>query len=107
MKISILTPNYNGARWLARGMDSVLSQELAPGDELEYIFLDGGSTDDSLQIAEARRRQLALQARRHDRKQDRRRALDQTVGARGQDRHWRLPQLAVAQALGKNAEGRS
>lgn len=59
MKISILTPNYNGARWLARGMDSVLSQELAPGDELEYIFLDGGSTDDSLQIAEARRGRLA------------------------------------------------
>ena len=34
MKISIITPNYNGARWLARGMDSVLAQELAPGDEL-------------------------------------------------------------------------
>ena len=59
MKISILTPNYNGARWLARGMDSVLAQELAPGDELEYIFLDGGSTDDSLRIAEARRGRLA------------------------------------------------
>ena len=59
MKISILTPNYNGARWLARGMDSVLAQELAPGDELEYIFLDGGSTDDSLKIAEARRDRLA------------------------------------------------
>ncbi len=59
MKISILTPNYNGGRWLARGMDSVLAQELAPGDELEYIFLDGGSTDDSLPIAEARRGRLA------------------------------------------------
>ena len=59
MKISILTPNYNGGRWLARGMDSVLAQELAPGDELEYLFLDGGSTDDSLQIAEARRGRLA------------------------------------------------
>jgi GT2 family glycosyltransferase len=38
MKITILTPNYNGGRWLARCMDSVLSQELAPGDELEYPF---------------------------------------------------------------------
>lgn len=59
MKISILTPNYNGARWLARSMDSVLAQELAPGDELEYLFLDGGSTDGSLKIAEARRDRLA------------------------------------------------
>ena len=59
MKVSILTPNFNGARWLARAMDSVLSQELAPGDELEYIFLDGGSTDGSLAIAEARRARLA------------------------------------------------
>ena len=45
MKISIITPSYNGARWLVRGMDSVLSQQLAPGDELEYIFIDGGSAD--------------------------------------------------------------
>ena len=59
MKISILTPNYNGARWLARGMDSVLSQQLAPGDELEYIVVDGGSTDGSQAIAEARRARLA------------------------------------------------
>lgn len=59
MKISILTANYNGGRWLARCMDSVLGQELAPGDELEYLFLDGGSTDDSLAIAEARRSRLA------------------------------------------------
>lgn len=59
MKITILTPNYNGARWLARAMDSVLSQELAPGDELDYILLDGGSTDGSMAIAEARRDRLA------------------------------------------------
>ena len=59
MKITVLTPNYNGGRWLARCMDSVLAQELAPGDELEYLFLDGGSTDDSLAIAEARRARLA------------------------------------------------
>ncbi|MDD4117979.1 MAG: glycosyltransferase, partial [Kiritimatiellae bacterium] len=59
MKISILTPNYNGAHWLARSMDSVLSQQLAPGDELEYIVVDGGSTDGSQAIAEARRDRLA------------------------------------------------
>lgn len=59
MKISIITPNYNGARWLARCMDSVLSQELAEGDELEYIVVDGGSTDSSLAVAEERRDRLA------------------------------------------------
>ena len=31
MKISIITPNYNGARWLARAMDSVLNQQLPEG----------------------------------------------------------------------------
>ncbi len=43
MKISIITPNFNGERWLACCMDSVLAQELAPGDKLEYLvthFLD-------------------------------------------------------------------
>lgn len=59
MRISILTPNFNGARWLAQCMDGVLAQELAPGDELEYLFLDGGSTDGSLAIAESRRPRLA------------------------------------------------
>ena len=59
MKITVLTPNFNGARWLAQCMDSVLAQELAPGDALEYILLDGGSTDGSLAIAESRRSRLA------------------------------------------------
>ena len=59
MKITVITPNYNGGRWLARGMDSVLAQELAPGDELEYLFVDGASTDDSMAIAQARRGRLA------------------------------------------------
>ncbi len=58
MKITVLTPNYNGGRWLARCMDSVLSQQLAPGDELEYILLDGSSTDGSLSIAWDRRSRL-------------------------------------------------
>jgi glycosyltransferase involved in cell wall biosynthesis len=59
MRISIVTPNYNGARWLGRAMDSVLAQELAPGDELEYVVVDGGSTDESLAVAQARRDRLA------------------------------------------------
>ena len=58
MKISIITPNYNGARWLARAMDSVLNQQLPEGDELEYILVDGGSTVGSFSIALARRTRM-------------------------------------------------
>ena len=59
MKITVVTANYNGGRWLGRCMDSVLGQELPAGDELEYVFVDGGSGDDSMAIAEARRGRLA------------------------------------------------
>jgi glycosyltransferase involved in cell wall biosynthesis len=48
MKISIVTPVYNGERFLRKAVESVLTQE---GDfELEYIVKDGGSTDGSLSI---------------------------------------------------------
>lgn len=48
-------------------MDSVLTQELAPGDELEYILMDGGSTDGSLEVAQARRERLAALVSARDR----------------------------------------
>lgn len=48
MKISIVTPSYNQGKFISRTIDSVLSQE---GDfELEYIVMDGSSTDDSVKI---------------------------------------------------------
>lgn len=48
MKISIITPSYNQAHFLEKTLLSVLSQA---GDfELEYIVMDGFSTDDSVQI---------------------------------------------------------
>ena len=43
MKISIVTPSYNGLRFLNAAAQSVLTQT---GDlELEWIVVDGGSTD--------------------------------------------------------------
>lgn len=49
MKISIVTPSYNQGDLLERTIRSVLSQE-GEGFELEYIVVDGGSTDDSPEI---------------------------------------------------------
>jgi glycosyltransferase involved in cell wall biosynthesis len=48
VKISIVTPSLDQARFLERAVASVLSQR---GDfELEYLVMDGGSTDGSAEI---------------------------------------------------------
>jgi glycosyltransferase involved in cell wall biosynthesis len=49
MKISVITPNYNGAKYLEECIRSVISQRQV-GVDLEYIVVDGGSTDGSLDI---------------------------------------------------------
>jgi glycosyltransferase involved in cell wall biosynthesis len=51
MRFSIITPNYNGGRFLEQTLRSVINQA---GDdvELEYIVVDGGSSDCSHAILE-------------------------------------------------------
>ncbi len=47
MKISIITPSFNQAIHLRETLESVLNQRAA---DLEYIVVDGGSTDGSCEI---------------------------------------------------------
>lgn len=49
--ISLVTPNYNGGAWLRECLDSVASQTASQKD-IEMIFVDDGSTDDSREIVE-------------------------------------------------------
>lgn len=55
-KISIVTTNYNGAAWLEQTLQSVLGQNYP---NLEYIVIDGGSSDGSQKIIEKYEKQLA------------------------------------------------
>lgn len=49
LKFSIITPNYNGARFLEQALDSV-AQQRGSGAEVEHIVMDAMSTDGSEQI---------------------------------------------------------
>jgi len=49
VKISVVTPNFNGADLLERAIKSVISQDY---NDVEHIVMDGGSTDASLEIIE-------------------------------------------------------
>lgn len=49
MRFSIITPSYNGGEFLEKCIRSVLSQQ-HPELELEYIVVDGGSTDNTHEI---------------------------------------------------------
>lgn len=56
-KISIITPSFNQAEFLEATIQSVLSQNYP---NLEYIIIDGGSNDGSVEIIEKYEQQLAF-----------------------------------------------
>lgn len=57
MKISVITATLNSAEFLHECIASVLRQE---GGEVEHIIVDGGSTDDTLQIARSNSHLLVI-----------------------------------------------
>jgi glycosyltransferase involved in cell wall biosynthesis len=47
MKVSVIIPTFNQARYVKKSIDSVLSQSYK---NIECIVIDGGSTDDTIKI---------------------------------------------------------
>jgi glycosyltransferase involved in cell wall biosynthesis len=62
-RLSVVTPSFNQGEYLEECFDAVLSQGYP---DLEYIVIDGGSTDNSLEVIQKYARHLAYWHSRPD-----------------------------------------
>ena len=61
MKISVITVTYNSENSIGRTIESVLGQQIrtaADGPEIEYLIIDGNSTDGTIEKVESYREAL-------------------------------------------------
>ena len=53
--ITVITPNYNGEKYLLNTLNSVFNQT---DKSFEYIVLDGNSTDNSIKILKKKKKKI-------------------------------------------------